>query len=292
MSFEIEPNNRFFQANRSIIEHEIKPAHTVTFVSEVDMSQIEAVRKSMGDRKPSYTAFMVKALARALKEFPYANRRVIRRWWLPFLGPRLQKFHHIDVAVAVERDIPGAEGVAFVDIIRKADERPIADVQRALKELSTCDETNNEQWRSFSGLIRKAPSWLAALLLRLPQWSGRLWEKYRGGAALISSPAKYGVDSVLTTWSWPLGLSFGLVKERPIAVNGEVVARKTCFVTMNFDRRVMAGAQGARFFAFLIEQLRDASTTLAEPEEPGAEPVPKSEAAAIGSRPERERSVA
>ena len=265
MSFDIEPNNRFFQANRSLIENEIRPAHTVTFVGEVDMTQIEAVRASMGDHRPSYTAFIVKALARTLKEFPYANRRVIRRWWLPFVGPRIQRFKDIDVAVAVERDVPGAEGVAFVDILRQADQRSLMEIQAVLKELATCDESNNKQWRSFSSVIRTAPTWLAGWLLRMPVWSARMWHKYRGGAALISSPAKYGVDKVMATWAWPLGLSFGLVKERPMAIDGELTVRPTCFITMNFDRRIMAGAQGARVFNFLLQQLHDARTTLAEP---------------------------
>ena len=79
--------------------------------------------------------------------------------------------------------------------------------------------------------------------------------KYRGGAVLVSSPAKYGVDAILGTWPHPVGISFGLVKPRPVVVEGAIVARPTFFLTLNFDRRVMAGAQAARFFKRIVDIL-------------------------------------
>ena len=108
--YQIEPNNGFFQAARGIVEHETAPACTISFSSLVDLTKIEAIRSqyaSEGRRKPTYTAFVIKAVGIALSEYPYANRRVVRRPWLFFLGPRLQKFHHCDIAVAVEPDTPG-----------------------------------------------------------------------------------------------------------------------------------------------------------------------------------------
>jgi pyruvate/2-oxoglutarate dehydrogenase complex dihydrolipoamide acyltransferase (E2) component len=263
-SYEVEPKNKFFLANRSIVEYEMRPGNTVSFMSEVDLTQVEAVRaRAVGGRKPSYTTFVVKAVALALKEFPYANRRVCRRLWPPFFGPRLQKFHRSDVAVAVERDFPGAESTAFIDILRDADRMSLAEMTEALRALAICDVTTNKQWREFSGLITKLPVWLSAWLIRMPCFLPSWWVKYRGGAALVSSPAKYGVDCVVGTWSHPLGISFGLVKPRPVVRDGEVVARTTFALTLNFDRRVMAGAQGARFFKRMVDLLERAETTMA-----------------------------
>lgn len=263
MSYSVEPNNRFFQANRSIVEAELNPAVTVTFVSEVDLTEVEQVRAQSGKDKPSYTAFVARAVAKALAEFPYANRRVMKRWWLPFFGPRLQKFEKIDVTVAAERDMPGIEYCAFADIIRDADTKSLSQLTHWLKDLATCTVETNTQWRTFSSLIRKLPRFLSALIIRSPLWFPKLWVKYRGGAVLISSPAKYGVDSVLTTWTWPLGISFGFVKERPIVKDGELTAAPTFNLTLNFDRRVMAGAQGARFFNRIVTLLTNAASELA-----------------------------
>jgi pyruvate/2-oxoglutarate dehydrogenase complex dihydrolipoamide acyltransferase (E2) component len=75
-----------------------------------------------------------------------------------------------------------------------------------------------------------------------------MWERYRGGAVLVSSPAKYGVDAVNASWAWPIGVSFGFVEQRPVVRNGQIAARPCFTFLMNFDRRVMAGAAAARFF--------------------------------------------
>ncbi len=263
----IEPKNRYFEAIRSIVAHEIRPGNTVTFAAEVDLTEVDRVRRhASGARKPSYTAFVVKAVALALQEFPYANRRVCRRPWLPFSGHRLQKFRRSDVAVASERDLPGAESVAFIDILRDADRTSLAAITEALHALARCDATNNRQWRDFSSTITRLPLWLAALVIRLPCFFPGLWIKYRGGAALISSPAKYGVDVVMGTWSHPLGVSFGLVKPRPIVRGRDVSVCPTTTLTLNFDRRVMAGAPAARFFKRIVERLEHAESELAPDE--------------------------
>ena len=65
-------------------DYEIRPGNTVSFISEVDLTEIERIRdRTTGERKPSYTAFVVKAVALALRDYPYANRRAWRSPWLP-----------------------------------------------------------------------------------------------------------------------------------------------------------------------------------------------------------------
>ena len=60
-------------------------------------------------------------------------------------------------------------------------------------------------------------------------------------------------------------MSYGLVKKRPFVVDDRIEIRPTCFVIINFDRRVMSGAQGARFFARLCELIAEPSW-MTEPE--------------------------
>jgi pyruvate/2-oxoglutarate dehydrogenase complex dihydrolipoamide acyltransferase (E2) component len=263
-AYTIEPRNRFFEANRSAVEHEIRPGNTVTFLGEVDLTEVERVRSAApAGRRPSYTAFVARAVALALRDYPYANRRVCGRAWLPLARPRLQAFTRLDVAVAVEREVPGSEATAFLDVLRDADRRSLADLTAHLQTLATCDLTNNAQWRSFHAVITRCPAPLAARLIRLPLYLPGLWPKYRGGAVLISSPAKYGVDAVLGAWMYPLGVSFGLAKPRPVVCDGQVVARPTFTLSFNFDRRVMAGAPAARVFRRIVERLERAETALA-----------------------------
>lgn len=259
LAWEIEPRNKFFLAIASVT-HEFRPANTVTFLCDVDLTEVEAVRrKAAGGRKPSYTAFVVKALALALSEFPYANRRVCRRPWIPFSVARLQTFLHSDVAVAVERSVAGAESVAFLDVLRDADRLDLPEITERLSLLAASDVGNNKQWRQFSQVISRFPHWLSTLLIRLPVYFPSFWVRYRGGAALVSSAAKYGADGILGTWSHPLGVSFGLVESRPVVRDGAIVACPTFSLTLNFDRRVMAGAQGARFFRRIVDLLEHVS---------------------------------
>jgi pyruvate/2-oxoglutarate dehydrogenase complex dihydrolipoamide acyltransferase (E2) component len=264
--YDIKPKNRFFEATRQIVEFEIRPGNTVTFLSDVDLTEVEHVRAEAagaGLRKPSYTAFVAKAIALALRDFPYANRRLCRRAWLPFLSPRLQQFHHCDVAVACERDIPGVEVATFADILRDADRLSLTAMTEWLHDLATSDVNSNEQWRTYSTLINRLPNWLSTLLIRLPYFAPNLWVKYRGASVLISSPARYGVDVMVATWSWPLGVSFGLVKQRPAVRDGQVVPCPMFTLTLNFDRRIMAGAQAAKFFKRFVEVLEHARTEMA-----------------------------
>jgi hypothetical protein len=261
--YEIEPKNNFFAAVSSITGYELRsPGNTVTFLSEVDLTEIEKIRgraTEAGLQKPSYTAFVIKAISLALREFPYANRRVSR---LPFFRTRVQRFHRIDAAVLCERELPEAPMVAFVDMIRDADQLSLQAITEQLNALATCDTNTNQQWRRFSKIIRRLPGWLARWLIRLPVFFPSLWVRYRGGSFVVSSPAKYGVDIVATSWPWPLGFSFGLVKQRPVVREGQIVARPTFMLTLNFDRRLMAGAQGARFFKRISDLLENASTAM------------------------------
>jgi pyruvate/2-oxoglutarate dehydrogenase complex dihydrolipoamide acyltransferase (E2) component len=261
-AYEIEPKNRFADAIVSVT-YEFRPANTVTFLCDVDLTEVEELRGARGlARKRSYTAFVVKAIALALKEFPYANRRVCRLSWIPFSVARLQTFLRCDVAVAIERHVAGAESVAFIDVLRDADELSLDAITERLHELAVSDSSTNKQWRDFSAIISRYPNWISTLLIRLPLFFPSLWVKYRGGAALVSSPAKYGAHGVLGTWSHPLGVSFGLAEPRPVVREGKIVACPTFSLTLNFDRRVMAGAQAARFLRRVVELLEHASTEM------------------------------
>ncbi|MFH1024759.1 MAG: 2-oxo acid dehydrogenase subunit E2 [Planctomycetota bacterium] len=263
--YETHAAHPFFGFTQALVDYEIRPERTISFLSDVDLTEVETIRASVGDRrKPSYTAFVAKAVALALRDFPYANRRLYRRRWLPFSGWRLQQFTSCDVAVACERDLPGIEVAAFIDILRDADRRSLTEMTNWLHALATSDASSNKQWREYFWIITHLPHWLALFLIRLPCFFPKMWARYRGGAVLISSPAKYGVDGVVGSWTAPLGVSFGLVKERPVVRNGRIVACPTFTFLLNWDRSIMAGAQAARFFKRIVDILENAETEMKE----------------------------
>lgn len=278
MSNSRESTNRFFRVYCALPEHEVNAHVSVSFSSVVDLTAIEAIRDAAGATgrtRASYTAFVVKAVSLALREHAYANRRVFRSPWR-ISGPWLHSFGSVDVTVAAERDVPGREYIAFVDVLRDADSKSVEQVNDWLAELARADEASNRQWRELSRLIERLPWRISAWLLRLPAWIPSMWERYRGGAVIVSSPAKYGVDAVNATWAWPIGISFGYVEPRAMVRNGALVARPCFSFLMNFDRRVMAGAAAAKLFKRMCDLLESGEKLAAGAERPsssGAHPV-------------------
>ena len=260
-TFHFLPRNRFFEVVGGIM-FENRGDDKVAMISEVDMSQCIRLRESTGHAigtKPSYTAFVVRAVALMLAQHPYANRSTLE---LPFFK-RIVQLDTINITVAVERDAPGIEQATYAGTILRTNEWSLSALTDELRRMADVTGAHGERWQMFSRIVTKFPPPLARFLLRFPRlWPG-LWIKHRGGAVMISSPAKYGVDMLVGNWPWPVGFSFGLVKQRPVVVDGNVVARPTMMLTMSFDRRLMAGAPAARFFSAVANCLRDAETTLA-----------------------------
>lgn len=250
----VTPDN-FFKVNASIVENELDFSSTVTMINLVDLTEIEKIRSKYETNKPSYTVFITKAIAKALMEYPEVNKRFYKPFWI---FPRVfQKFNHVDIAIASEVTDPKLAHVAYIGVIRNVEKMNLDQVQNWLLNFR-CTESI-EQWQLFSQLITRLPTFLSKFVIRLPVYFPNLWTKYRGGVAMISSPAKYGVDSMVASWSSPIGISFGYVKERVITKDNEIKRVPSFNLTLNFDRRIISGAQGARFIARLTEILEKAN---------------------------------
>lgn len=281
--YDLRPVPSFAHLIGEIVQREMRWDHTCSVVAEVDLTNVERVRASAaaaGRPKPSYTAFVVKAVALALREHPCANRRLVKRWWLPFGRPCYQQFRTSDVALGIERKVPDAECVAYTEIVRSADELSLDQITERLRAMANSTLETSEQWRGFHALGTKVPTWLAKRIASLPLYFPSLWRKWRGGAAMISSPGKYGADAVLGTWHCPLGVSFGVVKQRPVVRDGQIVAAPTFVLYLNFDRRLLAGGPAGRFFHSLVRFLENPEPI------PALEEVPARAAAVRAAAPE------
>jgi pyruvate/2-oxoglutarate dehydrogenase complex dihydrolipoamide acyltransferase (E2) component len=259
-NFTTLPRNRFFEAFGHL-NVENRSDNKVAMLTEIDLSSVERLRAQLAaatGTKPSYTALVAKAVARALRENPHANRIPLRR---P-LWTRIVQLRDVDVSVAVERNEPDIDAAVFVATLRNTDSKDLGALTAELRDIAQGKPESCRRWQQFRSIIEWAPAMLARFLLSLPCAFARLWIQHRGGAALISSPAKYGVDMMIGTWPWPLAFSFGLVKERPVVVAGQVVVRPTMTVTMSFDRRLLTGAVAARFFNVVCGHLEQAQANL------------------------------
>ena len=131
--------------------------------------------------------------------------------------------------------------------------------------MAQATEDTNDRWRLLKRMVETLPPFIARRLISAPRLFPNQWIKHRGGAVMISSPAKYGVDIMVANWPWPIGYSFGLVKDRAIAVDGTVQVRPTMVLTQSFDRRLMGGAPAARFFRAVCKHIEHAERDMAMP---------------------------
>lgn len=259
--FHFLPKNRFFEVVGGIM-FENHGDNKVAMISEIDMSECISLRESIGSQtgqKPSYTAFVARAVAQTLKTHPYANRIPLE---IPFFK-RIIQLDEINITVAVERDTPGCEQATYAGTIARTDERNLSEITAELKRIANVEGEHGERWRLFNTIVTRFPGALARFILRFPRLWPSLWLQHRGGAVMISSPAKYGVDMLVGNWPWPIGFSFGLVKERPIVIDGTLAIRPTMMLIMSFDRRIMAGAPAARFFNAVAQALQNKEVLMA-----------------------------
>ncbi len=255
--------NRYFEVLGSL-NVENHGDNKVAMLSELDMTSAQALRTALNKQtgiKPSYTAIVAKAISIALREYPYANRMAMER---PF-WKRILQLHDVHISVMVERDHPGTEQVAFAATIRNTDKLDLTAITRELQDLSKATEESNPRWRLFKRMVETLPPLLTGWLISSPRWFPNQWIEHRGGAVLISSPAKYGVDMMVGNWPWPIGYSFGLVKDRVVAVDGAALVRPTMVLTMSFDRRLMGGAPAARFFRAVCNHIEYAERDMILP---------------------------
>ncbi len=269
--FKILPRNKMFELY-NILNKENIPEARVIAVREIDLSSVERARKKVAGGtnsesvKPTYTSFIAKATAKVLREMPQANRSTIET----FFFKRIFQFENTHVSVAVERnDSENNAGGAFVYTVYDTDKKNLGEISQEIAGLATVTKESVdpriERWRRMMDGVRLAPfAWILRSVIWFHKNIPSLYVANRGGAAMISSPSKYGVDFIAAHWPYTLGLSFGFAKERPWVEKGQVVVRKTMYITLAFDRRIVPGADGARFMNRLCELLETAETSLVE----------------------------
>ncbi len=202
----------------------------VTQHDEADITELEAFRKENAQVaekqgvKLTLLAFLVKASANALRQFPDFNSS------LDPAGENLivKKYFHIGVAV----DTP--DGLV-VPVIRDADAKGVFDVARELAEIS----------------IRAREKKLKP-------------DEMRGGTFSISSLGGIGGTAFTPIINAPEVAILGVSRSqmRPVYKDGAFVPRLMLPLSLAYDHRVIDGAAAARFTAYLASVLADIPRTL------------------------------
>jgi len=213
---------------RRLVEAQSTAAMLSTF-NEVDMSAVMALRER---RKQAFkdkhgvnlglSSFFVKAAIGALKEIPRVNSEL--------QGDEMVLKHYYDIGVAVG----AAEGLV-VPVLRDADTLSFAEVE--------------QQVRYYAKAAQEGTLSLADL---------------KGGTFTITNGGVFG--SLLSTpiLNPPQVGILGLhaIKDRPVAVDGQVVIRPMMYVALTYDHRIIDGSEAVRFLVKIKELIEDPGALL------------------------------
>jgi 2-oxoglutarate dehydrogenase E2 component (dihydrolipoamide succinyltransferase) len=219
---------------RTIANRLVEVQHTaamLTTFNEVDMGAVMDLRKR---RNPAFqerhgfklgiTSFFIKASIGALKKFPRLNAEI--------QGEEMVLKYYYDIGVAI-----GAEEGLVVPVLRDADRKSFADIERQIKDF--VDKTEQK-----------------TLAL----------EDLRGGTFTITNGGVFG--SLLSTpiLNPPQVSILGLhkIESRPIVVEGEMVIRPMMYVALSYDHRIVDGREAVQFLVRVKELIEDPEKLLLE----------------------------
>jgi len=222
----VEPMSRMTSliAEHMVLSTRIAP-HVHSYF-EIDYSRIDAARRANRQAwteqgvKVTYTAFIVRAVARALREHPKINasvsgRKVIYRAEV-----------NVGVAVALEHGL-------IVPVVRHADELSLAGIAQTINDLADRARRKRLSPEEVQG---------GTFTITNPGVFGTVL-----GFPIINQP-QVAIMAV------------GAAEKRPVVVTDEfghdaIVARKRGFISLGYDHRLVNGADADRFTARVKELL-------------------------------------
>jgi 2-oxoglutarate dehydrogenase E2 component (dihydrolipoamide succinyltransferase) len=215
---------------KRLVEVQSTAAMLTTF-NEVDMTAVMALRERHKQGfKERYgvglglTSFFVKAAIGALRAFPRINAEI--------QGDEMVLKHYYDIGVAV-----GASEGLVVPVLRDADRLSFAAIEQKVRQFAKAAEDGT---------------------LSLADLKGGTFTITNGGVfgSLLSTPILNPPQVGI------LGLH--AIKERPMAVNGQVVVRQMMYVALTYDHRIVDGAEAVQFLVRVKQLVEDPGALLIE----------------------------
>ena len=218
---------------RATIARRLKDAQNtaamLTTFNEVDMNAVMALRNQYKEvfekkhgTKLGFMSFFVKACIQALKDVPAVNAEIDGEDII------YKNYYNIGVAVGTERGL-------VVPVLRNADMLSFAGIEKTI-----------------AGYGKKARDGQ----LTIAEMQGGTFTITNGGiyGSLMSTPI------LNTPQSGILGMH--AIKERPIAVAGQVIIRPMMYLALSYDHRIVDGKEAVTFLVRVKEGLEDPQRTI------------------------------
>jgi 2-oxoglutarate dehydrogenase E2 component (dihydrolipoamide succinyltransferase) len=215
---------------KRLVEAQQTAAMLTTF-NEVDMSGVMKLRERRKDAfKTRYgvglgiASFFVKATIAALRDFPRLNAEI--------QGDEMVLKHYYDIGVAVS-----AEEGLVVPVLRDADRMSFAEIEQGIR-----------------GFATKAKDGTLTL------------DDLRGGTFSITNGGVFGSLMSTPILNPPQVGILGLhsIKDRPVAVDGQLVLRPMMYTALTYDHRIVDGSEAVRFLVRIKDLVEDPGILLVE----------------------------
>ncbi len=213
---------------RQTIARRLKEAQSsaamLTTFNEADMSAIMAARTKYKDSfekkhgvKLGFMSFFVKACVAALKEIPNVNAEIDGEDII------YKNFYDIGIAVGTDRGL-------VVPVVRDTDHKSMAEIEKEIGELGLKARDGH---------------------LKLEDLQGATFTISNGGVygSLMSTPILNAPQSGI--------LGMHKIQDRPVVINGQVVARPMMYLALSYDHRLVDGKEAVTFLVRVKEGLED-----------------------------------
>lgn len=196
----------------------------LTTFNEVDMSRLMELRQQYNEKfqakygvKLGFMSFFAKACAQALLEMPEVNAHID--------GEDLIYHDYVDISMAISTPTG-----LVVPPIKNVESISFQDFEFKLRELAEKARTGK---------------------LSLEEMSGGTFTITNGGVfgSLMSTPILNEPQSAI------LGLH--AIKDRPVALDGQVAIRPMMYLALSYDHRVIDGSSSVRFLVRVKELIED-----------------------------------
>ncbi|MEO0509634.1 MAG: 2-oxoglutarate dehydrogenase complex dihydrolipoyllysine-residue succinyltransferase [Verrucomicrobiota bacterium] len=229
---ERETRKKMTPLRRKIAEHLVNATQQsamLTTFNEVDMSAVMKLRKAHQEDfverhgiKLGFMSFFTKAVTHALQAVPEVNARIE--------GNEVVNQHYYDIGVAV-----GTDKGLMVPIVRDCDQKDFAQIEKDILGYAKAARDGKIQMSDL-----------------------------QGGVFTISNGGIYGsmLSTPIINYPQPAILGLHNIQQRPVVVNGEIVARPMMYLALSYDHRLIDGKEAVTFLVKVKEAIEDPSRLL------------------------------
>ena len=201
----------------------------LTTFNEINMQPIMDLRKQYGEAfekrhgvRLGFMSFYIKAVVEALKRFPEVNASID--------GSDVVYHNYFDISIAVSTP----RGLV-TPVLRDVDAMSMADIEKKIKELAVKGRDGK---------------------LTVEELTGGNFTITNGGVfgSLMSTPIINPPQSAI--------LGMHAIKDRPMAVNGQVVIQPMMYLALSYDHRLIDGKESVGYLVTVKEMLEDPARLL------------------------------